>query len=1846
MSPGKAKNYTRPVISNAKEKKRSVKRVKKMQKCLKTICDPLSNEIILSDQILSSAKQNTHILPPFVRLKRLDFGITDPNSLYKLSIPVTENGEIIKSSQKKTKIKEKNKILESASSSVKNSSEVLNQICASTSAILSSSKNDIKLLKEKKLYHSNSDTALPFSRNTIPHIVKELNDTSSNQICIKNDGLCNSIYNHASLDNDDCLCKINSSSSLMCDINDIISLKTKKYICNCDTCVPAILDASVIADAFKFYKCHKKISNLSSSTNDFSINQLSHSNYLSSEADNSCNELMEADDSFPITEGEVPQSLAAVTSNSELRAVMEHITATSDCVESRSIREISDYTHYAGSNAILENPGFNRIYMQSIQEEKQEKVEVLSTVKDIDFSNDEINNFQTNNDLDIKICNVRSYSSEQVIQCVMGGNELINEMSINNETDKFSFFSNYEQDSAIECEDSAVERRQPAEKSSVTIEKADVVSVSGLIQINSNQPSNILNCDISKSNSLTINEEKSTTSLMENSDILDKDVQSPNKRSCTITALNSLCITSDHRIQSNSKDQTIKNIASKHKNEKNELSQNDVENSTNVGSEFEWVSSAKHDEQNSNSRGFHKTDILFDELDYEPSEVGEFEVSESESNNGEMDTNENHLDIRISATAKQTINEVNKIQLNNDDSIFRHSFAEEPEKDSLMIRSDDEEDNQLFNKTKISFNNDSVESIQQNDTLQEKNAENSNTEFDAINDHNVQEINLNRSINSEDDSESDSEHSFKRKNSNSNQGINSVVEENSVDKFSQVKVDSSIKTLEEVLLSIEEKCKNGKIDDALQIANNYIPISNYSVQKNIFIELFINIIESFRDSDPPLMEDFCLDIMKDTMGIFYELNLYETELCSDIIIECLSMNLTFPFGQQLFAICQKNNIIIDATAVMLYINFIKPSEMSLIETISFLNFIWKCKVSPPKTILKEMWNLLFQDKEDTSPSVITEICTLLCNVDSSEVDKEDLKNFLKLCIEKKFWSQIVHLISAWAKKGSLIACLIETFTPQLEDIGFYFEELAKEIYDQNDNCNRFKCAISLDKWDCAYSWKLHPRNIMTVLLKSLAFTALDICLYLERPKDAYMIFKSLSLTLPNEFEESLKFEICRQRFHYLLKITLALQSKDPLVRGISALRSLLSMAQKDFILEQLNDCSKDIQAIYNKYMVCILNTQDENLIKEFYSYTCGPQKELFTLDCQVLRGLTVFFVKHGMLEEANKLFLWGYSKDVYEFEKPTVMIPPWQMMVNCNWTSEEIKLTFLRFADTLTPYLRSKKKIDDFDKWFSVEILIKNVTKVDYEVDCLNEYSENPIQKRICNALKSVDSNIRWKSGRGGMSVVLNPETFYSFWFSKFSSSSESTEIFKVPGKMRISFGVSCAQESFDNESPMNFSDLESSEALSNCYTTETHSVDTRVHEEKFLSDDFVNLSTKNILEVPKNIFLNSCSNDNELCIQENVSKNIDYFSPKKTTSNTSSTPPNIEEHIPSAISPHLSPPKTALTTSSPQKSFLKSSDKIVSPGVQKNSSQVFSPKSNGSPGGMTVSNTNFENADQNSSFRKNINFDCRISPQQNTVTNNLPESSNSDNLILPAVSANESVETLDPKIRSSSTLIKKGISTSCSSYKKATRTLIKAKSKIKKRPLNFENINITLQNTSVQGDAHRIVKPMPGVKLHIGASQRETIDSGESNFKCMEQTQGDAHQIVKPMPGVKLHIGASQRETIDSEESNFQCKHTQGHAHQIVKPMQGVKLHIGASQRKTIDSEKSNFQCNIPKDVFQKITNFLKSKVMVKRKDLTPQQQQKKALSLAEGFIQKNVVNTLDKRTMKLLNDYSDECL
>ncbi|GFY79670.1 uncharacterized protein TNIN_196491 [Trichonephila inaurata madagascariensis] len=682
-----------------------------------------------------------------------------------------------------------------------------------------------------------------------------------------------------------------------------------------------------------------------------------------------------------------------------------------------------------------------------------------------------------------------------------------------------------------------------------------------------------------------------------------------------------------------------------------------------------------------------------------------------------------------------------------------------------------------------------------------------------------------RSFNCIDDSDSDSEHSFKRRSGNACQ----------VDESSQSQIPLDPNGLEEVILSIREQCNNSNIKGALCIAHKYIPVSIKLVQKVLFKELFYCIIDYISDLDFSLDEDLWMEAIKNCMEIFYDYSLYDSELCSGMILECLSCNLAVLDCSRILSFCQKNNIPINSEAISSYVKVMKPTEMSVNEIISFLEYETKvCKQLASKTLIHEVLERFVNGKESSFSADFFLMCKFLCYVSPNEVDKTNLQKFIEFCIEKNFWKEIADFFFDWANKNFLVNWLCDVLVFRIEDSGLFYQKLAEEIFGRKSALldhpnsimgqigvslmmeafskqlyeNAFEILCALHKHEVNYLELQKPIHTAHIYIKALsepteillfpfdvAFVALEICLHIKRPKDAYKVLCDISTKMTADFDDKLNLNIKNRWFYYLLTLTLQLHSVDPLGFGLETFQHLLSVSEKEFSVGELSNYGKDTQDVFNKYLISFINGKHNELIKKFYPYTYGQNKDLFVLENQVIRAILIFLIKNDLVNEVEKFYVLGYSRNIYKVGKQTSDKHPQRIIMSSSWTSEEIRYVFLKFIESHTPTLKLKPPEIDFNQWFAMKISVKETNENNCDIDYLNETATDfkSAKERICNVLIDLDSNIKWNED-GCKCLNLVPETFYNFWilFSQKCSSepkTEKTESFKIPEKVHVSFG-------------------------------------------------------------------------------------------------------------------------------------------------------------------------------------------------------------------------------------------------------------------------------------------------------------------------------------------------------------------------------------------------------------------------------------------------------------------------
>ncbi|GFU08841.1 uncharacterized protein NPIL_260941 [Nephila pilipes] len=787
---------------------------------------------------------------------------------------------------------------------------------------------------------------------------------------------------------------------------------------------------------------------------------------------------------------------------------------------------------------------------------------------------------------------------------------------------------------------------------------------------------------------------------------------------------------------------------------------------------------------------------LPDELDYEPSEIGEIEVvSENES-----------FESILEVTECESLSDY----LLEDENSKEHSF----EGDII-----DRNDIQLTNCT---------------------NAEFSNT-FSKVNEKISCGVGLGmktkRCIESI-DTKTDMDHSFKR--DSCKKPKREISNKFDADKTTFDKMNST----EEIKLHIQEQCALGNLNKAIITAKTFIPTSAIFAQRKIFKELFIDLMKRIMDPDNSLEKYTCLKAIEDTINICLDSKMYNSELCSLIICKCLNCDISISNGKNMLLFCQKMSIPINSKAISSYLKLVKSAKISLQETISFLEYLKNiCKTSFPKSLIHEILEHFTRGEESILCTEFFKLCKFLCCIDVWEIDRDCLQTFIKCCFKNNCWTQIADFFLAWVNKGCLFICLYQSFTNQFERIGLFYEKFAEELFKRTDllpsdsiaimgqmgvslmlesfsrkqYSNAFNILFTLHKYDINYFQLQEPLSHMYSYVKDLknhfevlvfpftiAFIALDICLHLKRPKDAYKVFQSFTLKISEDWKEEIS-KIRYQQLWYLLELSKQLHTVEPLGIGLVAFSDFLSRV-KDFSLEERKGFAVDVQVIYNKYLINLINAQQLSSVSEFYHYSESSEKDIFFLNSQVLRGLVVYFAQNNLVEDARKLFSTGCRRKIYDIEQKDEFI--WNLTMKTNWTIFEMKCAVETFIKNIMETLNDKCKIN-FGKKTVVKILFKESGNICSEIDCLNVYPRNTqsIKEITCNILKSIHSDIVWTECKNSAALVLTLEKMCSYY--KMPSDLKESHVIDLEKKVSQSkMKLISSRKEADKELPVNCSDL------------------------------------------------------------------------------------------------------------------------------------------------------------------------------------------------------------------------------------------------------------------------------------------------------------------------------------------------------------------------------------------------------------------------------------------------------
>ncbi|KAF8777558.1 hypothetical protein HNY73_014404 [Argiope bruennichi] len=1109
--------------------------------------------------------------------------------------------------------------------------------------------------------------------------------------------------------------------------------------------------------------------------------------------------------------------------------------------------------------------------------------------------------------------------------------------------------------------------------------------------------------------------------------------------------------------------------------------------------------STNTNEDNSVLKCSHGEGYFPEELDYEPSDTGETETKESD--------NEFYIDNTLKEEETKSFSNYCPTHASSENSTFqkKDKDVDSPKK-----------------QTEICPHTDFVSFFQNN--------------FDPLSSKSKFQNNYERGFeyDDEDDSESDSEHSFKR-NSSRNIKVNNQKSLQQPIINSTVFKDNHLNNINEVMLYISEQCISGNINEAITVANKYIAISVESMQLEIFKELFINVIDFIKNSIHLIDDAWISRNFGKIMNIFHRSKLFNSDLCSLIVSECFNCDCTVKTGKKFFSFVQKIKVPVNSNAVSSYVGIMIFSEISSLELISFMEYVkCVCNLPCPKTVLTEVLERFSKQEENNLLVGFFRLCKFLCSVSSLEVDINSLQNFIKFCIKNDWWIQIANFFQAWYKDGNLIACLNQSFLFHSEDVGMFYEKLAKEVYRHGDvplqlvgilgqmGVSMMLEVFSRKQYQSAFEvlFILHKHNINYMglqlclynapsFLKSfpkfsdifvfpftVAFAALDICLHLKRFQDAYCIFKSFSLNLPDYMEDTLKLEVRHKRFGYLLNLAQELYSKDHFKLGLQALCDICVAV-------------KEIQVIYNKYLIYIINGCQFHTALELFEHSDGVMKELFVIQPQVLRGLFVTFAENGRIDEAYKFFSLGCARKIYNIEQ--IEQSAWCLTIMSSWTFLEVEFVTWTFIKNVSLAWNGKYKTG-LGMQLSSKILFKESEEDCLEIKCLKKSHNIGSTKEItCKVLHSLDSNIKWVEVENPVGLKLVPSTINNFWMNtspNFFCWKNSKENLLEDIKPNIEFKIQLSEENVDSK-----------------YSTHSDSMKTLDTVSSQLTPEY---------SVPDSSY---------------------QFFPDKVSHQSLSHPKN---------SPHMTPEETILDITHHQLMVLKGTEQeqIIS------SSNQLSPDTHSSK-------TTCWTPDGKIS---------KIAPKKNST---------------------------DVCFEDNNQLISK--KRVCNKIK-VFKNLRQLKSK------NGVSKTVQLKNKFKKIHSKKCNKNN-SKKLAI-LPQKAEKSLSKSEYLCPESSKQACSSESWKAENFRITLNNS----------------AQDGKSRMVNHVSEVKL--------AEPKRKQKFQVNVPEAVFQKIVLFLQSKVLLKCKDLQPEQQQEKVNHLANLFIQSNVVGVLDKKTMKLLSGFAESSI
>ncbi|CAL1296813.1 unnamed protein product [Larinioides sclopetarius] len=762
-------------------------------------------------------------------------------------------------------------------------------------------------------------------------------------------------------------------------------------------------------------------------------------------------------------------------------------------------------------------------------------------------------------------------------------------------------------------------------------------------------------------------------------------------------------------------------------------------------------------------------------------------------------------------------------------------------------------------------------------------------------------------------------------------------------------------------------------------------------------------------------------------------------------------------------------------------------------------------------------------------------------------------------------------------------------------------------------------------------------------------------------------------------DEKLKLKVRSRRFGYLLKLAQELFSREPMKLGLQAFHDITS-AVEDFSLEELKDFAEEIQVIYNKYLTYVVNGCQLHTALELFECSESMMKELFIVHPQVLRGLLVTFAQNDKMDEAYKFFLQGCSRKIYSIAQTETEESIWCLTVMSSWTIFEVEFIIKSFIKNVCLAWDGKTNYE-IDQQPLVKIVFKESEEDSLEIDCLKKSRGIDSAKEIvCSVLQSLDSSIKWIEKQNPVCLKLVFETIYNHWINKSPNFLRKKNSRKnlLEDVRPIADKIQLSEERFGFKYSTESNSVKSLGKVLDELTPEYSVADTshQLNSDKIGDSLLTSKLPENCqLTAPKRAFLD---NNNQQSADFSVSRNIEpeqivsdlsvsrnialeqiisdlsvsrSIEPEQSISDLSASRRNEKEQIGSnlSVSRSIEPEQSISDLSASRRNETEQIDSNLSV------SRSIEPE-------QSISDLSVSRRNETEQIHSNLSVSRSIEPEQ-SISDLSVSRRNEKVQVISDLSASRSIKQVVSVFSISGSSEQEQIISSSNQLSPyahlSTTTCPTPDGKVSDTdaseniPTDFcsESVNQPISKINVR----KICKKMKVLKSLGQLKSKKSVSKAVKLRKKYHGARKKNKPVLKKdvtlLPGSEESFTTTKNMKPGSSKQACSSKPCRIENFQITlrkSAQAGVDKRVvnQASEVRLAEPKSSKSVLNVPEIVFQKIVLFLRSKVLLKCKDLQPHQQQEKANHLATLFIQSNVVDVLDKKTMKLLSEFAIGCI